>query len=156
MKIPAVFLSLSLVGAAVAAIPPCAQPCADSFMQGGIGDCGSNVKCICSNKQFLSEIACCIAPVCNAAEQTEAVNFASQLCKGAGVTDLPTAVSCTTSAAKTSSPATTAAVTTGAESAATTAPSSASSTESSNYGPRPTAAAGLGAIGGIMAAVALL
>lgn len=79
-----------------------------------------------------------------------------QLCKGAGVTDLPTAVSCTTSAAKTSSPAATAAVTTGAESATTTAPSSASSTESSNYGPRPTAAAGLGAIGGIMAAVALL
>lgn len=48
-------------------------------MQGGIGDCGSNVKCICSNKQFLSEIACCIAPVCSAAEQTEAVNFASQV-----------------------------------------------------------------------------
>jgi hypothetical protein len=77
------------------------------------------------------------------------------------VSGLPTTVACATASAAPASAAPTASGTsaapTGSGAAATQNPSPETTTsESTNYGPRPTAAAGLGAIGGIIAAVALL
>ncbi|KAK4241965.1 hypothetical protein C8A03DRAFT_29860 [Achaetomium macrosporum] len=162
MKVTAALVSLALAGAAVAQeLPSCAQSCANQFLTGGIGNCGSDPKCICADKGFLGSIACCLTGVCDQAAQSSAVSYAASLCSAFGVTDLPTAVSCTSTAAATttgsasgtssgsSSPTQTSTGT--AASAATNSPNT-----SSNLGPRPTAAAGLGAIGGIVAAVALL
>jgi hypothetical protein len=84
-----------------------------------------------------------------------------QICDAVGVKGLPTEVACATaSAASTTASGTasnTAPAPTGSGAAATQSPDAQSTTsESTNFGPRPTAAAGLGAIGGIIAAVALL
>ncbi|KAL2130669.1 hypothetical protein VTI74DRAFT_6109 [Chaetomium olivicolor] len=171
MKVPAALLTLALAGAAVAQnnLPPCAENCANGFLTNGIGNCSNgDVACICKNKEFLGSIACCLAGVCSQADQNQAVGFASRLCVGVGVTDLPTAVSCTKSATSThaatssaaetpNTAATSAAATTRAQTTSNAAANTATATTTStNFGPRPTAAAGLGAIGGIMAAVALL
>ncbi|KAK4158084.1 hypothetical protein C8A00DRAFT_28982 [Chaetomidium leptoderma] len=183
MKVPAALLSLALASAVIAQgtpeLPTCAQKCADGFLSGGIGNCGNDPTCICSNKDFLSSISCCLVDACDAPAQSEAMVFASRLCRGFSVTDLPTAVVCasTTGAAATTTSAGSATTkATGAGSTSSPAPtstgaaatesandstndsssSSSSSSESTNFGPRPTAAAGLGAIGGILAAVALL
>ena len=92
--------------------------------------------------------------------------FSPQLCKAFGVSDLPTTVACSTAsgaasttAASASASTTGAATGAGTSSAPTGTASNAAQTstsQSTNFGPRPTAAAGLGAIGGIMAAVVLL
>ncbi|CAK7563667.1 MAG: hypothetical protein SEPTF4163_001540 [Sporothrix epigloea] len=94
------FAILALAGLAVAQfnqLPTCAQSCANKFLTGGIGNCGSDAKCICSDKDFLSDIACCLAApgACDPADQSSAVGFASQLCAAQGVTGLPSVVSCT-------------------------------------------------------------
>ncbi|KAL2139704.1 hypothetical protein VTI28DRAFT_4837 [Corynascus sepedonium] len=165
-------LSLALAGVVVAQggldLPTCAQSCASSFLSGGIGDCGRDVKCICSNKEFIDEIACCLAGDCSASDQDKAVSVALNLCKGAGVTDLPSSVTCATASTSAASSTSNAASTTDSASSSgtTAAPTSSGNTASTsspatqtaepNLGPRPTAAAGLGAIGGIIAAVALL
>ncbi|AEO67114.1 uncharacterized protein THITE_2115931 [Thermothielavioides terrestris NRRL 8126] len=162
MKAPAVLAALSLAGAAVAQLdqlPSCAKSCADKFLQGGIGNCGTDPKCICSDKSFLGSIACCLAGVCDPPSQSSAVSVAISLCSAFQVTDLPTAVSCSTTApasTTTGAPATTTTgsstpTATGSVSPATNAPST-----STNFGPRATAAAGLGALGGFVAAVAML
>ncbi|KAL2267421.1 hypothetical protein VTJ83DRAFT_4698 [Remersonia thermophila] len=169
MKVFAALSALALAGTALAQgageLPTCAQDCATGFLESGIGDCGRNdVACICRNSQFLDDIACCLTSVCDAADQAKAVEFALQLCRGFKVTDLPSTVTCASTASSTGAAATTstgdaAATTTAAPTtaAATTDAAPASTDASSNLGPRPTAAAaGLGAIGGIMAAVALL
>ncbi|KAK4041391.1 hypothetical protein C8A01DRAFT_45453 [Parachaetomium inaequale] len=166
MKVPVALLSLAFAGAVVAqdglGLPKCAESCATSFLNGGIGDCGRDVECICKNKSFLGEIACCLAGDCSADDQTTAVSVAANLCKAFGVTDLPTTVACSTAsgtASTTAASASASATDSGTSSAPTgTANNAAQSTtsQSTNFGPRPTAAAGLGAIGGIMAAVALL
>ncbi|KAK3306541.1 uncharacterized protein B0T15DRAFT_492079 [Chaetomium strumarium] len=163
MKVTAALVSLGLASAAFAqqqTLPKCAQSCADKFLTGGIGNCGSDPKCICADKGFLGGIACCLVDVCDAPAQSSAVAFAASLCNGFGVTDLPTAVSCTSTAASTTtgSASTTGSGSTSATQTGTGAASAAtnSASTSNNLGPRPTAAAGLGAIGGIVAAVALL
>ena len=96
--------------------------------------------------------------------------FSPQLCKAFGVSDLPTTVACSTASGAASTTAASASASTtgsttgaatgaGTSSAPTGTASNAAQTstsQSTNFGPRPTAAAGLGAIGGIIAAVALL
>ncbi|KAK4121708.1 hypothetical protein N657DRAFT_647900 [Parathielavia appendiculata] len=176
MKVPAALLSLALASAVVAQgspeLPECAKSCADNFLTGGIGGCtNADVACICSNKDFLNSIACCLTNVCDQAAQEQAVQFALGICKGAGVNDLPTAVVCQSAAVSSTGSAastelTAAATSTSASGSETTAAptstgsaasqASAASSTSRAAGPRPTAAAGLGAIGGIVAAVALL
>ncbi|EGS21204.1 uncharacterized protein CTHT_0030500 [Thermochaetoides thermophila DSM 1495] len=170
MKLSAALVALGLAGAALAqdaqpTLPACAQDCANKFLQEGIGNCGSDPACICANKSFIGDISCCLIGVCDDAAQTAAVIFANSLCSAFKVSDLPTAPSCSTAAVQTqsaSSQSTTGTTTgpiTSSPSATTsaTADAASSSTASDNMGPRPTAAAvGLGAVGGIMAAVALL
>ncbi|KAJ4300544.1 hypothetical protein N0V88_003222 [Collariella sp. IMI 366227] len=167
MKVPAALLTLALAGAAVAQLPACAQKCADPYLINGIGDCsGGDVKCICSDKDFLGGIACCLADGCSETDKNTAIDFALNLCKGVGVTDLPTQVLCNTAAPSTSvvstaptsgSAGTAPTSTPPAQTTGNTAGADTATTTSKNAGPKPTAAAaGFGAIGGLMAAVALL
>ncbi|TPX12422.1 uncharacterized protein E0L32_006834 [Thyridium curvatum] len=180
MKSIAVLSSLALAGLSAAqfqGLPQCAQDCASQFFSGGIGNCGSDAKCICSNKSFLGDIACCLAKPggCNEKDQSSAVAFASTICDAQGVT-VPTAVSCTASQSggssssgkTTGTPATNSAGTTsrtssgGAQqtgaSTSNTAASGAnnpSSSSSKAWAPKNTAAAG-GLLGGALAVAAML
>ncbi|KAK3352812.1 hypothetical protein B0T25DRAFT_542838 [Lasiosphaeria hispida] len=172
MKLCATLLSLALATVAIAqapSLPTCAQGCANDYLLNGIGDCGTDPKCICANADFIVGISCCLAGACEPADQSSAVNFASLFCSGQGVTTLPTTVSCATTsggtAAATNSASTTASGATTAKTSASSGPSSTgaggaaattSSSLSTNFGPRQTAAPIMGAIGGIMAAVAML
>ncbi|KAK0719459.1 hypothetical protein B0H67DRAFT_573172 [Lasiosphaeris hirsuta] len=173
MKLSATLLSLALATVAVAqapSLPTCAQGCANQYLLNGIGDCGTDPKCICGNADFIVGISCCLAGACEPADQSSAVNFASLFCSGQGVTTLPTTVSCATTsggtAAATNSASTTASGSTAAKTTVSSGPSNTGTTAggaaattsklSTNYGPRQTAAPIMGAIGGIMAAVAML
>ncbi|KAK3389504.1 CFEM domain-containing protein [Podospora didyma] len=163
MKFPAVLLSLALATVAVAQLPPCATDCATNLLGGGIGGCGaSDVKCICGNADFISTISCCLAKSCSAAEQQTAIDFAAALCNGQGVS-VPNVVNCKSAS---SSPATSAGTPTSAaptsptggssSNLTTTGHSNPASTTSSTNIAKPTAAAGFGVIGGLVAALALL
>jgi hypothetical protein len=85
---------------------------------------GNNLDaaCICANTSFLAGIACCLSTACSAADQTVAVQFAQNLCKANGVTNLPSAVVCASTAASSA---------TGVASAATTAATTAAKTTAS-------------------------
>ncbi|KAK3687618.1 hypothetical protein B0T22DRAFT_133804 [Podospora appendiculata] len=167
-------------------LPDCAKACANTLLNSNVNGCGTDAACICKSGRFLSDIACCLVGACDAKDQSSAATFASGICALNDVTGLPTAVVCSTTAsasattskaalttttaaptttaathstAVTSSPSTsTAGSTTGSESSSAAATNAAASTTttSKNLSPRHTAAAGLGAIGGIMAAVAML
>ena len=46
-------------------------------MKGGVGNCGvGDVKCICENKNFLGDIACCLEGTCDKPDQSAAVSYA--------------------------------------------------------------------------------
>ncbi|KAI0542872.1 hypothetical protein GGR58DRAFT_496336 [Xylaria digitata] len=96
-----VTITLALASAVVAqdldALPDCAKNCVTEFTTGNqIGDCARlDAKCICASDSFISGIACCLASVCNADEQNQAVDFARSFCSTQGVTDLPQSVTCT-------------------------------------------------------------
>lgn len=155
MKVYATLVSLAMATVAVAQnLPPCAQQCVNPYLQNGIGSCGSDAKCICGSQEFITGISCCLADGCNSADQQIAINFAGTFCGGLGVTTLPTTVACATKTAAPSGSSTGVASTTPTGSAG--AASTASSTKSGNYGPRQTAAPALGAIGGLVAAIAML
>ncbi|PYH29724.1 CFEM domain-containing protein [Aspergillus neoniger CBS 115656] len=90
----ALFAGLGLVaGQGMDSLPPCARDCATGSIP---KTCKAiDVNCICSDKSFITGISCCVASTCSAEDQTSALNFAQQICGGAGVTDLPQSASCT-------------------------------------------------------------
>ncbi|KLU88883.1 hypothetical protein MAPG_07864 [Magnaporthiopsis poae ATCC 64411] len=99
MKTSAVLAALALAVATNAQtagdLPKCAQDCANQFLLNGIGNCGRDPKCICSNKSFIGDISCCISKPggCNAEDQKKAIVYAAQLCSANGVT-VPSEVVC--------------------------------------------------------------
>ncbi|QGA19484.1 hypothetical protein EYB26_007173 [Talaromyces marneffei] len=121
------------------ALPPCAQACATNSIP---PSCGLDVRCICSATSFITGVSCCVATSCNAADQQATLQFAVQLCAGAGVTSLPSAAACpSTTGAAPSGAASTAASTavpsaktsaSAVSSAATSAMTSATGTASSS------------------------
>ncbi|RCI15507.1 hypothetical protein L249_3546 [Ophiocordyceps polyrhachis-furcata BCC 54312] len=76
-------------------LPPCAKDCVTKNMSGsGVGGCPSaDIGCICKNKDFLNNIACCLAKACKPEDQTKTIGFAKQLCNAAGV-QVPEKVEC--------------------------------------------------------------
>ncbi|KAK0642012.1 hypothetical protein B0T16DRAFT_394198 [Cercophora newfieldiana] len=157
MKAFSTLFSLALATVAIAqAIPPCAQGCVDPYLQNGIGDCGTDAKCICANKDFITGISCCLADKCPVSDQNVAISFAAQFCGAVGVSGLPTTVACAT-ASGTSTPTGSASTTATTTTTPTgTAGGASNGGSTGNYGPRQTAAPVLGAIGGLVAAIALL
>ncbi|KAI3332570.1 hypothetical protein F4824DRAFT_504004 [Ustulina deusta] len=97
-----VIITLALASAVVAqdlgALPECARNCLAEYTTGNqIGDCARlDAKCICASDSFISGIACCLAGVCDADAQKQAVDFARTFCGTVGVTDLPQSVTCAT------------------------------------------------------------
>ncbi|EPE35489.1 hypothetical protein GLAREA_11188 [Glarea lozoyensis ATCC 20868] len=178
MKVTFVATLLALANLASAqldGIPACARPCVTAQTSGSnIGGCPSlDITCICSNPSFLSTIACCLSDVCSAADQKTATDFARNFCGIAGVTNLPTAVTCSTGASASSTSAAGSSGTsapTAASGNGTNALSSAVSSVSSRVSSATNSAAsatgtsgaqrvvgvGAGILGGLAAGVALL
>ncbi|OIW28560.1 hypothetical protein CONLIGDRAFT_383576 [Coniochaeta ligniaria NRRL 30616] len=181
LALPLALASLSL--AQLQGLPTCAQGCANIFLSGGIGNCGRDPTCICANKDFISAISCCLIGACDASDQQKAIDFAQQICQ-ANQVSVPNTVVCTSTSTSASAGAETTSSTTPATNTAaattttdisattstgsattssstttstgTTSPTSSSGTASGNAGARQTAAPVLGALGGILAAAALL
>ncbi|TLD30319.1 hypothetical protein PspLS_02252 [Pyricularia sp. CBS 133598] len=89
-------LVAALGGLAVAqfsGLPTCATTCATKLL-GGTG-CNNDAKCICSSGTFIQDVSCCLAAPggCGPEDQKKAIEFAGQLCTANGVT-VPNAVSC--------------------------------------------------------------
>jgi hypothetical protein len=117
---------------------------------GSIAGCGSlDIKCICSNSDFLDGIACCLAGVCSAADQEKAVTFAKQICttNGVSVPDKVVCKSASTSAGSTS---------TSAPASSSTSATVAPLTTTSSQAGAPTAGPAARLLGAAIAAVALL
>ncbi|KAL6818561.1 cell wall protein [Trichoderma sp. SZMC 28013] len=78
---------LSGLAAAQDGIPTCATGCVTQFTTGtSIAGCGQlDIACICKNADFLSGIACCLVSACDKDAQTQAVQYAKQICSSAGV-----------------------------------------------------------------------
>ncbi|KAH8603087.1 hypothetical protein B0O99DRAFT_588134 [Bisporella sp. PMI_857] len=150
-------------------LPSCAQNCVIQFTSGSsIGDCSNvDAKCICSSPTFLSDIACCLAGACSPADQQSATDYAKSFCAISGVTNLPDAVVCssTTAGSSTTAPSSTGtgspasitsspSVTSSPVNAATTTSSAATTSSTPNAGAQN--AAGFGAAGLGLLAMAIL
>ncbi|PSR82520.1 hypothetical protein BD289DRAFT_371099 [Coniella lustricola] len=152
LSVAALALYAGLSVAQYSGLPTCAQSCAsDQFSGGSYAGCGTDPKCICSNQDFLSNIACCLTGACDEADQSSAIVFATQICSANGVT-VPTVVSCATASAASSTAASAAASQTTDSSASATSGSTASSSASSGsasqaWAPRQTGAMGMEMLG---------
>ncbi|KAF3393812.1 GPI anchored CFEM domain protein C [Penicillium rolfsii] len=103
-------------------LPACSTSCATSSIP---ASCGLSVPCICADKSFLSNIACCVADKCSQADQESmslsdsdrmpeysltnvfliaaaTLQVAKGICSRGGVTDLPSTIACTSSASSSS------------------------------------------------------
>jgi hypothetical protein len=132
-----VFTSVVLAGLVAAQqekLPKCAQPCVDQYTTGGgVAGCGQlDIKCICSNQNFLSGIACCLEEKCDTEGKDAAVKYAKQICSTAGVKDLPDDVKCDKSAASGSASSATGATTPTSSAASAASASSTGDSDSSN------------------------
>ncbi|TEY82953.1 hypothetical protein BOTCAL_0026g00160 [Botryotinia calthae] len=178
MKINSVVIAMSTVLAGFTSaqngLPTCAQSCVTQYTTGSqIAGCASlDIACICSNSSFLNGIACCLADACDTEDEQTAVTYAQNLCRTSGVTNLPSVVSCASSASSTSSSAASSATgaagttTSGSSTASRTGTSSsntatgsstsASASATSNAGLQNEIGAGAGLLGGLAVIVGLL
>jgi len=170
MRITSLAIGLGLASLAYAqtslqGLPDCAKTCVTQFTTGStIGGCPSlDISCICASSGFLSSIACCLAGKCNAQDQATAVTFAQSLCKTSGVTNLPSAVVCASTASATPSSTTSNSASTpttiGSLTSAATSPAGASTTKSAtatakgNTGTHNLVGIGAGLVGGLAVVV---
>ncbi|ATY59706.1 Extracellular membrane protein, 8-cysteine region, CFEM [Cordyceps militaris CM01] len=118
-------------------IPQCAQDCVGKFLSGSnIAGCSLvDYGCICRNKDFINNIACCLAPVCDDQGKADTISLANKLCKAFNV-DLPTAVTCNTAASASSTAASSgsASSSSGASQTTTATSSAAQSNSATNSG----------------------
>ncbi|KAI2635217.1 hypothetical protein GGS21DRAFT_517589 [Xylaria nigripes] len=139
-------LASTIIAQDLGGLPDCAKNCLAEFTTGDkIGNCARlDAKCICASNSFINGIACCLAGVCDAKDQQQAVDFARNFCSTQGVTNLPQSVTCASPSSTNTSTATSA--------------STPSATVTPNAG--SPAAAGLGSsgaiYGGLLAALAML
>ncbi|OBT76204.1 hypothetical protein VF21_05033 [Pseudogymnoascus sp. 05NY08] len=155
------------VASAAGGLPPCAKPCVDQFTTGSsIAGCNSlNTNCICSNKDFLSNIACCLLDKCDEAGRNSAIAYAKTICATADPpVQVPDQVVCnsSSSSSKATAAATTGGSTTGGTTQApttgtTSTPTSAAQTSSSSGAAMVNmGSSGMGLAGGFAAALVLL
>ncbi|KAL8695451.1 MAG: hypothetical protein Q9218_000029 [Villophora microphyllina] len=70
-------------------LPDCAKPCAATLP----ANCGISVQCICSDKDWITGISCCVKSKCPPADQQKTIQVAQQICDTVKVT-LPSAATC--------------------------------------------------------------
>ncbi|CAH0049532.1 unnamed protein product [Clonostachys solani] len=165
-------LAAGFASAQLEDVPDCAKSCLVQYTTGTqIANCAQlDIKCICSNTEFLDGIACCLDKDCDAAGKSAAVTFAKQICSTADVT-IPDEVVCksgssTTSGSASASGSSSASASSGSgsasasaasNSATTTTQSTSTTTQSASQQSGTGAASGLTPFSGsIGAALALL
>ncbi|CAI6053249.1 unnamed protein product [Clonostachys chloroleuca] len=96
-------LAAGFASAQLEDVPECAKSCLVQYTTGTqIANCAQlDIKCICSNTEFLDGIACCLDKDCDAAGKSAAVTFAKQICSTASVT-IPDQVVCKSGSSTTS------------------------------------------------------
>ncbi|KFZ16413.1 hypothetical protein V502_05105 [Pseudogymnoascus sp. VKM F-4520 (FW-2644)] len=177
MRVSAViaFGALISVSSAAGGVPDCAHPCVEEFTSGSnIAGCNNlNTHCICSNQDFLSNIACCLIDKCDEAGRNAAITYAKGICATADPpVQVPDQVVCNSSSSKGTAAATTGGSTTGSSTTAgsttggatqapttgvTSAPTSAAQTSSSSGAAMMNmGSSGMGLAGGFAAALVLL
>lgn len=145
-------------------IPSCATTCVSQYTSNSrIADCGQfDVKCICSNEEFLDGIACCLEDACDEEGRKAAVNYAKSICTSSGVT-VPDEVVCKGSGSSTSRSSTQSSTTGSAavatntdddDSATSTAASEAAATTTSE--PNAAVKGGVGILGAALAVIAAI
>ncbi|KAI9724384.1 MAG: hypothetical protein M1812_000452 [Candelaria pacifica] len=144
----ATLIACVLAQAGTEGLPDCAKGCLGSSFGGcKLGD----IACICSNKDYLGSIACCISDKCSDAEKKATIAFATSLCSSAGVT-VPQEATCSTATGSASTATNTAASNgTSTRSSATQSVSAAAT-----GGAQHLVGSGIGAAGAAMAALAFL
>ncbi|KAI1197487.1 hypothetical protein F5X97DRAFT_176011 [Nemania serpens] len=142
----AVALTSAIVAQDLGGLSDCAKNCLAEFTTGNqIGNCARlNAKCICTSDAFLGGIACCLAGLCDADEQKQAVDYARSFCSTQGVTDLPQSVTCATASETADTPAT------------ASAPTVTTATVTPNAGASAVLGCNANFYGGLLAALALL
>ncbi|KAM5355915.1 hypothetical protein ACJ41O_002561 [Fusarium nematophilum] len=153
-------LFAGLVVAQAGKLPSCAQSCVDKYTTGdGIAGCGQlEVKCICSNENFLDGIACCLEDQCDQEGIAAAIKYAGQICSSAGV-DVPDEVVCKDkgSGSSTSADSTGTSTGTNTEGSASTPTESSGSAETTEGAASNDNAASRGSAAGLLgAAMAML
>ncbi|KFY56194.1 hypothetical protein V497_06452 [Pseudogymnoascus sp. VKM F-4516 (FW-969)] len=160
--------ALISVSSAAGGVPVCAKPCVDQFTTGdAVAGCNKlNTNCICSNKDFLSNIACCLTDKCDDAGKTAAIAYAKVICAtGDPPVEVPDEVVCnsassskggaaTTSGGGSTGGAITAAPTTTGDTSTPT--SDAQTSSSSGAAMMNMGSSGMGLAGGFAAALVLL
>ncbi|OCK98732.1 uncharacterized protein K441DRAFT_654025 [Cenococcum geophilum 1.58] len=149
----------SLAAAQLDGLPECAQSCVGS----NFGSCQTlDIKCICSNKDLISNLSCCVSQACSADDTQKTITFASQLCSTYGIT-VPTIASCpatvsatgTSAASASGASAVSSALSSAASvisSAATVTPASAQAASSNVAGHNMGSGVGMGvAVAGLLA-----
>ncbi|VUC27101.1 unnamed protein product [Clonostachys rosea] len=129
-------LAAGFASAQLEDVPECAKSCLVQYTTGTqIANCAQlDIKCICSNTQFLDGIACCLDKDCDAAGKSAAVTFAKQICSTADVT-IPDEVVCKSSSSTASggsSSSSSSASASGSSSASASASGSSSASAASN------------------------
>ncbi|CAG9971569.1 unnamed protein product [Clonostachys byssicola] len=96
-------LAAGFASAQLEDVPDCAKSCLVQYTTGTqIANCAQlDIKCICSNTEFLDGIACCLDKDCDASGKAAAVTFAKQICSTADVT-IPDQVVCKSGSSTTS------------------------------------------------------
>ncbi|OBT47601.1 hypothetical protein VE00_03018 [Pseudogymnoascus sp. WSF 3629] len=165
--------ALISVSSAAGGVPDCAKPCVEQFTSGSnVAGCNKlNTNCICSNKDFLSNIACCLVDKCDEAGRSGAIAYAKSICATADPpVEVPSEVVCNSSSSSSSkgtAAATTGGSTTGGSTTrgttqspttgTTSTPTSAAQTSSSSGAAMVNmGSSGMGLAGGFAAALVLL
>ncbi|KAG5999444.1 hypothetical protein E4U54_001847 [Claviceps lovelessii] len=93
-------------------IPKCAYGCVTSYITGNnVAGCApADIACVCSNKEFLGGISCCLEKDCNKDDIQSTIQFAASLCNASGV-KTPSQLVCDKNSASTSASTTTASTT---------------------------------------------
>lgn len=86
---------VNVTGMNLSGLPQCAQDClGDSTAEKAQGGCSAiDIKCLCSNTQYINVLACCLDTKCSADDQKKAVDFNSGLCKRVNIT-IPNFLGC--------------------------------------------------------------
>ncbi|RMZ90142.1 hypothetical protein DV736_g2649, partial [Chaetothyriales sp. CBS 134916] len=93
-------LAAAVSAQSLSGLPSCATTCVTSDLP---SKCNGDPKCICSSPGFITAISCCIYKSCDTTDQQAALAYAKSICTPAGVTNLPTAATCTGGAASATS-----------------------------------------------------
>ena len=86
---------VNVTGMNLSGLPKCAQDClGDSAAEQAQGGCSAiDIKCLCSNVEYVNVLACCLDTKCSADDQKKTVTFNSGLCQRVNIT-IPNFLGC--------------------------------------------------------------